>query len=435
MAEASGGRKFFQYTAAGGGHVRTPARINPHRELGLSSRASARETKAAYRKQASTDSRQGRVMASISYHIITSTVDTRYKKQSRGYYTIKEVDQFVLAAAGFTEELLKYISDLHVSLGNVDEHGRTSLYIAARSGFYDTTRALLEAGAPVNQRQLDGSTPLHGAAYYGQIPVVKLLLSCGADPTIKNSWGSIASEETKVDGIKKLFIEYKEDKIANIARTLISKELATNMVAIFYKDSEVARKIVRDYRVSSDMTRQNWEDIKDCWESSWHGTKAHNITSIFTHGLIPSGEMVDGHKITPPANHFKLGVEYFDKPNWAAAIFVSPSLLYASHACYAERLLSNGVQWCVVVRARVKPGSYSEHSPTTLQKPTPIVGEPTNSEYRIDASDEDKIRRIESSRNVVVTSVVFIEVEFLEKISKMKELNYESTKALWNGLK
>ena len=41
----------------------------------------------------------------------------------------------------------------------------------------------------VNEIQKTGSTPLHGAAYYGQTNVVKLLLSYGAKTNIKNNFG------------------------------------------------------------------------------------------------------------------------------------------------------------------------------------------------------------------------------------------------------
>ena len=147
------------------------------------------------------------------------------------------------------------------------------------------------------------------------------------------------------------------------------------------------------------------------------------LESILRHGLLPSGARVDDRTISPPSNHISLGQSCFDKDNWAAAIFVSPSLLYASDACYAELLMSGGENWRVVLRARVKPSSYSEHSSTLLSKYAPVAGEPENSEYRITSTEEDTIRRVEGSRHVIVTSVTFIKTSVLKDARNM---NYDS---------
>ena len=55
----------------------------------------------------------------------------------------------------------------------------------------------------------------------------------------------------------------------------------------------------------------------------------------------------------------------------------------------------------MLMRARVEPHSYTEHSPTDLSI-NGLHGEPENSEFRIQSNDN---QRVESSR---VTSVVLI---------------------------
>ena len=414
---------FITYVADGGGYVGVPRSIDPFQELGLSSGASRRETKDAYGARANRPRRQDRVMASLAYHMITSTAEGRYSKRGRLYEIKDRNDQFFLAAVGYTSSLLQRIRSETCS--RADEYGRTSLYIAARSGFYDTTKALLEKGAPVNQVQRDGSTPLHGAAYYGQVPVVKLLLSYGADPTHKNKWGNTPADETSVAEIKKLVLEYKEDKIAEFARSFISKGLAIKICNIMDKSGvEIARKIVRNFGSISSMTKREWDNKLSSWESCWHGTRSQYLESILRHGLVPSGTKVGGHTITPPSGHIQLGTDCLGKENWAAAIFVSPSVLYASDACYSELLMSGGASWRVVVRVRVQQNSYSEHSSTLVSKYAPVDGEPENPEYRVASTEEDKIRRVESSRNVIVTSVTFIKVSILEEVSKSRSTYY-----------
>lgn len=401
------------YTANGGRQVRVPSSLDPYRELGLSQGASYGDTKRAYKERANKRGRQERVMASLSYHMITSTSNGRYAKRDGRYEVTNRDDQFFLAAVGHTKSLLRQLRP-----GDLDERGRTALYIAARSGFYDTARALLEKGAPVNQVQNDGSTALHGAAYYGQVVIVQLLLSHGADPTIKNNWGHIAADETNLNEITKLLIDYNNDKIATIARSLISKGLATCIQDIVSKDGvHIGRKIVRNPESIHSVTQLHWQQRLSEWETCWHGTKSRNIESILKHGLVPSGNKAGDLEIRPPSYHISLGKHCLGTDNWAAAIFVSPSLLYASDACYAELITSCGANWRVVMRVRVRPNCYTEHNSTLLAQYFPVDGEPEVSEYRVATTRDEKIRRVEGNSNAMVSSVNFIKASILEDIS------------------
>ena len=69
-----------------------------------------------------------------------------------------------------------------------DSLERTLLYISSRNGYYDIVEFLIKLGADINARQKTGSTPLHGAAFYGHESIVKLLLENGCDPKIKNNY-------------------------------------------------------------------------------------------------------------------------------------------------------------------------------------------------------------------------------------------------------
>ena len=95
------------------------------------------------------------------------------------------------------------------------------------------------------------------------------------------------------------------------------------------------------------------------YQFAWHGTKEQHVLSILKNGLKASGESLDdGTYIKPPPGHYELGMKFDGIENWAAAIFVSPSVTYASHVCYAGRTLlqapavaeeSEGM-WAVVIR-------------------------------------------------------------------------------------
>ena len=404
----------FRYTAAGGGTAAVPRVVKPYQVLQVTQNASRAIIKAAFKRAANYNRRQERVMASLSYHILMSEVE-RYQKKSDGSYKItKKDDVFVLAAVGDTASLLAQISKDSSLATCTDEHNHSVLYLTARAGFYDTTEALLKIGVSVNEQQVDGSTALHAACFYGQRPVVELLLRYGADAAIKNKWGYSPADEAASAEIKQVILSYKEDRISQIVSSLVGKGLASGVRLIKRNGIVVGREVLRHRNAIDQRTRLAMDSITSRWVNVWHGTKAKYLESILRYGLKPSGSTLpDGSKIKPPSNHYKLGKTHFGITNWANAIFLSPSIPYASHACYSERIFSGNNQWCIMVRARVKPDAYTMHEPT-VYRGDPIDGEPDTPEFRIEASSEDKIMRVEAAGNVVVTSIVFISLNFLE---------------------
>lgn len=331
----------YEYTATGGGRVTVPSSVWPHRELQVSVSASRSEIKEAYKKVATRSNRQHRVMASLSYHILTTTAPGRYTEKGGGRFDINDraakSDVFVMAAVGDTRKLLREISRNKALLKSTDEHGRTLLYLTARSGFYDTTEALLKEGAPVNEKQVDGSTPLHGASYYSQRLIVELLLKYGADPSIKNKWGNTPMDEAHGE-MSAVISSYKKDGIGQIVTALVSKKLVHSTRFINHRGKVVAREVQRNNDLVDASTKHKWDYIQSTWHLAWHGTKSKYVSSILRRGLLPSGsKLSDGSSIEPPNNHYKLGETHFGIRDWARAVFLSPSILYASHACYILR--------------------------------------------------------------------------------------------------
>ncbi len=53
----------------------------------------------------------------------------------------------------------------------------------------DVVRMLLDAGANPNMRSASGGTPLHTAAFTGNVPVIQMLLAAGGDPDIPDARG------------------------------------------------------------------------------------------------------------------------------------------------------------------------------------------------------------------------------------------------------
>ena len=73
------------------------------------------------------------------------------------------------------------------------------LHSACAVSNYDLVEILIENGANVNAKQMDGFTPLHAAALQGQTKIARLLIEAGADITAKTDNGqsplSMASEK------------------------------------------------------------------------------------------------------------------------------------------------------------------------------------------------------------------------------------------------
>ena len=88
---------------------------------------------------------------------------------------------------------LSALRDLLKSNGSLvharDSDGSTPLHCAAWKGHVEVARALLDAGAHIddhNKNEHWGTTPLHAAAHGNQAKVAELLIARGADVTARN---------------------------------------------------------------------------------------------------------------------------------------------------------------------------------------------------------------------------------------------------------
>lgn len=176
-----------------------------------------------------------------------------------------------------------------------------------------------------------------------------------------------------------------------------------------YNGEVIAKELIRDRNTLDEDTRTELDDICRNWQTVWHGTRCECLKSILRKGLLPGNS--DGIKI--PKGHIKLGVQVRGVSNWAAAIFVSPSVRYASQEAYSERVNSGSQQWCVLVKAYCKPASYEPHK-HTLHQYDLMGGEPEMLEYRVPVNCCNL--NVESARNVVVHSLMFVPLRFLQNM-------------------
>jgi ankyrin repeat protein len=99
--------------------------------------------------------------------------------------------------------LLQYKADTYV----LDDYGRTPLHLAAECAHVNVARLLLEHGADVNAMDNSRNTPLHSASERGHLDIARLLVEHGANIDAEDDKGrtafQVASEEG-YDDIAKL---------------------------------------------------------------------------------------------------------------------------------------------------------------------------------------------------------------------------------------
>lgn len=64
---------------------------------------------------------------------------------------------------------------------------------------------LVDAGANINAKGIDGATPLHGASLFNNPEMIKFLLAVGADKTITNFHNYTALQYAETDELRELF--------------------------------------------------------------------------------------------------------------------------------------------------------------------------------------------------------------------------------------
>ena len=147
-------------------------------------------------------------------------------------------------------------------------HDCTPLYGASWSKHFEIVQWLLSHGAnPNNRSKFDGRTPLHGAAYFGQVEACRILLQYKAD---------ICALDNKGQTPLHVAVHYDE---VNVARLLLEHGADVNAPDNRHNTPLVAAVNDRNVSRSVEMTRLLVEHGADIDAEGSDGKTAFQVAS------------------------------------------------------------------------------------------------------------------------------------------------------------
>ena len=208
--------------------IEMPTKVNPFLTLGIAKDESPTGTKHKFREKMIEARNNDELRARICFAYDVIVNKNYYYECEKNTYKIKKEQKAVYyyCVIGDCFSLMEEIEHDPNLLYYKDPLKRSLLYIAARNGHANICVYLINKGLDVNEIQSTGSTPLHGAVYYGQTKVVKILIVYGAQTNIKNEYGHLPKDEATLKEIKDLLKESEKDPIEELYKKLIKKNLA-----------------------------------------------------------------------------------------------------------------------------------------------------------------------------------------------------------------
>jgi ankyrin repeat protein len=111
------------------------------------------------------------------------------KKKGGGVKVSSQTPIFGSIEDGDKEEFEECLSQTPDCVHSTNKNGWTPLHQAAFSGELEMLHALLKAGAKINEMDHDGDTPVHYAAVQGELACVEALAKAGAKLEVKDNDG------------------------------------------------------------------------------------------------------------------------------------------------------------------------------------------------------------------------------------------------------
>ena len=327
------------------------------------------------------------------------------KFQKVGNFFIIPKDHFYYIIMDDIDNFKKIYENNKYILSEKDNKGRTLLHLSVIGGYYNISKFLLEKGINFDEPDVTNyymDRP-RTALYYADDNIKPLLKKFGAVIEIYNMSYELCNKGIVINSGNRNIID-------SLYKILLAKGIVENKIEIKKNGEIIGKRFIRSEKLKYDYFKSPNEINK--WDKVYHGTKYVSIEFILSYGLHEFGE--------PLKNHIPLGEKVNNIDNWASAIFVSPSIFYASQ--YSEIINSENDEWLIIIEAKVKPNSYSIHK-NTLYMYKFKENESENVEYRIngDGGRELYDHNMSDVNEIVTTSLLFIKKKFIENAKNYSE--------------
>ena len=134
---------------------------------------------------------------------------------------------FKAIKAGDIPEIIKFIDKNKYLVAYKDNFNQIPLHICAKRNLYQLIYFLLSRLSSINSQDLGGRTPLMIAAKNNFFEFVTILLFEGADPTLKDVHGQVASQMTTNEKLK---IILRRAEILNNLKFFVNKKNYLNYI-------------------------------------------------------------------------------------------------------------------------------------------------------------------------------------------------------------
>ena len=325
----------------------------------------------------------------LSYYMIFNP--EKCDSFNKNFFHIQKKDQFYYVIMDDLENLKKIYSTDKYIFAQKDGYYRNLLHYAVIGEYYDICEFLLKEGINFDEPDFFCATAL----YHAKGNIKDLLKKYGAKKTVYNTpiYPSINLKYTT------------KDKIGIIYNNLYSNGFVQQINSIYKNNKIIGKRLIRH----NDFHKKDTYN----WINSYHGTKFNSISHIMQFGLINYGE--------PLMGHIGKNETIDDINNWASAIFVTPSILYAKN--YSEVISSNGDNWYIIIEAKIEPGYFSTHE-STIYNYDYKSGEPHEIEYRIESTDNSENFFFfggSDQDHIFTTSLLFVQKDFLDNLNNYQE--------------
>lgn len=421
----------YNYTPAAGGapvDVRINQGVNPFAVLGLANTAAAPEIKAKYRTLllAAAADRAQRALLSLAYAMAKAHAKKQVPPYFRGAagaggaptYLFNAASPLVWALTGDSLALLALCETRRAVRLMHTLDGDSLLYLAVHGGMSDVVELLFDLGCVVNDTH-NGSSALHAAAFYHHAELVTYLVARGADTAYRSHAEHTAAEEAADAGVRTAMATVAAQPIPSFILGVLrdTESRMGELQQIRHEGRVVA------YRLVKAMDEADRMDIRANWYVAWHGTRTRHIASIVKYGLRKPGDRVGSGVVALPPGHIPAGRAFAGVADWSNAIFLTKAVKYACETAYSDRLMSAVAgegEYCVLVEAAARPGSYSEHGETTGYVHRPGDAEDRLVEMRVESHRRGEAR-VENAENVVVTGIVLVSWNFISTTSMTQD--------------